>query len=385
MLLRRVVLAVVSAAALFASHARAENLKVVAWNLESGEAKPSYLSTLIADFQGVDLWGFSEVVAGDAPIYAAACAVGESGQQFEHFVGTTGGSDRLVIVYNATKLELVSKHELLDLKVQTGRAPLYGVFKSKQTGDQFIFMVNHLHRTKAAKRMEQAVGLEKWSKNQPLPAIVVGDFNFDVNVSSKQGNAAFVAMTDEHVFRWVEPAPFRATHKGGSVLDFVFLSGPGKTWTAKAEVFKLLDDAVDTLNSSDHRPLLAQVNTTAGPVARSAVHPALFEPNAAAEEAVAEAEFRQKKRNEVLKKLRWNETWPCCGGWSKSWETSSFDFGYRSGRADAQGGPATRSRKPSQRHNGGTPFARRGPIHPPRTALSPNRGIRFLTLPLAPR
>jgi endonuclease/exonuclease/phosphatase family metal-dependent hydrolase len=268
---------------------------VVGWNLESGAADPAYLSGFIADFQGVDLWGFSEVEAGDVPTYAAACAAGEGGRQFSFIVGTTGWSDRLAIVFNADKLELVSSHELVGLRAVTGRAPLYGVFKQKSTGAQFIFMVNHLHRTNAAKRMEQAVGLEKWAKAQSVPAVLVGNYNFDVAVGTRAGNAAFAAMTDEGVFRWVEPAPFRATHKGGSVLDFVFLSGPATAWAAKAEVVTLADDAVDTLSGSDHRPVLAEVTPAPGGAAPRAV--------ATAARPAAEAELRQKKRNEILKRL----------------------------------------------------------------------------------
>jgi len=278
----------------------AEKLKVVAWNLESGEANPSFISGQIADFAGVDLWGFSEVELEDAAAYATACAVGETGQQFKHFVGSTGWSDRLVIVWNATKLELMKQDELLELKAQTGRAPLMGVFKVKSTGEHFIFMVNHLHRGSPAKRMEQAIGLEQWAKNQQLPAIVVGDFNFDVKVSTKKGNPAFEAMTDEGAFRWVEPMPFRATHKGGSVLDFVFLTGPAKAWAATSEVFKLSDDEVDTLQGTDHRPVLADLDTAilakkvSLPTAKPATEDVL---------ATSEAENRQKTRNEILRRL----------------------------------------------------------------------------------
>lgn len=296
---RRLMLAAMAAFVLILPVARAERIQVVGWNLESGDAKRTYLSDLIGQFQGVDLWGFSEVKAEDADTYAAACAVGEGGQQFKHFVGTTGGSDRLVIVYNATKLDLVEQQELLDLRVQTGRAPLYGVFKSKATSEKFIFMVNHLHRGNAAKRMEQAVGLEKWAKTQSRPAIFVGDYNFDVKLSTKKGNPAFEAMLDEGVFRWVEPAPFRATHKSGSVLDFVFLTGTAKGWGAKAEVTKLVDDEIENQNASDHRPVLAELNTSPQAGSSSPALGALPQPA----DAAAEAQARQQKRNEILRKL----------------------------------------------------------------------------------
>lgn len=303
MLLRRFVLFALTFVALCTSTGRAEVLKVVGWNLESGDAEPSYLAAQIRDFQGVDLWGFSEVQKKNATAFAVACAVGEDGQQFQSFVGNTGGSDRLVIVYNASKLELVGQpQELLELRVVTGRAPLFGVFKIKSSGEQFIFMVNHLHRTNPDKRMEQAVGLEKWAKNQALPAVLVGDYNFDVKVKTKQGNSSFVAMTDENVFHWVEPTPFRATHKSGGVLDFVFLAGPAKKWTSRAEVVKLADDEVDTLQGTDHRPVQAELNTTPDPFGPVPLTAPAKAPIADAA-LLAAAEARQKKRNEILRRL----------------------------------------------------------------------------------
>jgi endonuclease/exonuclease/phosphatase family metal-dependent hydrolase len=277
----------------------ADDLKIVSWNVESGGAKPAFVGGQIAEFVGVDIWGLSEVQAGDAAGYAAKCGVGEAGT-FKHIVGTTGNSDRLVIVYNEAKVSLVEGKELLDLSAQTGRAPLLAKFKTVASGHEFIFMVNHLHRTNPTKRMAQAVGLEAWAKTQALPAVLVGDYNFDVNVTTKLGNPEFVAMTDENVFKWVEPTPFRATHKGGSILDFVFLSGSAKNWAAKTEVVTLSDDVVNTLDGSDHRPLMAHFKTVApapppGPGPLAAVQPG------SAETAMATA--RSTKRNEILAKI----------------------------------------------------------------------------------
>jgi hypothetical protein len=107
-------------------------------------------------------------------------------------------------------------------------------------------------------------------------------------------------MTDENVFRWVQPTPFRATHKKGGILDFVFLSGPAKTWTAKSEVVKLPDDNVDTLLASDHRPVQADLSTfTTNP---GAIVKSVGKKELVTESAV-QFEHRQKKRDEILKRL----------------------------------------------------------------------------------
>jgi hypothetical protein len=128
--------------------------------------------------------------------------------------------------------------------------------------------------------------------------VLTGDYNFDVNINTKKGNPAFVAMTDEGVFRWLEPTPFRATHKAGSVLDFVFLSGPAQKWSGLTEVVKLSDDAVDTLSGSDHRPVKTRLSTTGAPAPFAAAEKA---PAATAE--IADAQRRLEKRNELLRRI----------------------------------------------------------------------------------
>jgi endonuclease/exonuclease/phosphatase family metal-dependent hydrolase len=279
----------------------AEEIKVVAWNLESGEAKPSFIGGQLAGFQGVDIWGLSEVQASDAVGYAASCAVGESGT-FKHILGNTGQSDRLVIVYNASKLTLIESQELMSLKVDTGRAPLLAKFQTKGSGETFIFMVNHFHRGNAAKRMIQSKGVKAWATTQTVPTIVTGDLNFDVNVGTKKGNPASTVMLDGTTFKWIEPSPFRGTHKGGSVLDFVLVSGAAKGWQVKeAEVVALSDDAVDTLHGSDHRPVLARFETLS--ISPSAATAATASAVAAPSEAEAIAKTRNDKRNQLLAKL----------------------------------------------------------------------------------
>src|ERR671910_2330987 len=103
----------------------AQALRVVGFNVEFGGARPDVVDDLIAAAQGVDLWGFSEVQDEIwATLFAQAAAGGESGE-FRRIMGTTGGGDRLLIVYHSDRFEVVRQFELTDINIGGRvRAPL---------------------------------------------------------------------------------------------------------------------------------------------------------------------------------------------------------------------------------------------------------------------
>jgi hypothetical protein len=95
----------------------AQALRVVGFNVESGGALPDVVDDLIAAAREVDLWGFSEVQdAIWATMFAQAAAEGETGT-FAPILGTTGGGDRLLIVYRVDRFDLVRSFELTDIAV----------------------------------------------------------------------------------------------------------------------------------------------------------------------------------------------------------------------------------------------------------------------------
>ena len=130
------------------SASQAETLRVVGFNVESGGADPEVVDDLIARLQDVDIWGFSEVQnASWARLFEVAAEDGE-GANFVQVLGTTGGGDRLLIVYDADRFELVHQFELHDINPEGRvRAPLVVHLKIAATGQEFLFMVNHLFRT----------------------------------------------------------------------------------------------------------------------------------------------------------------------------------------------------------------------------------------------
>jgi hypothetical protein len=135
----------------------AQALRVVGFNVESGGARPDVVDDLIAAAQGVDLWGFSEVQdAIWATLFEQAAEDGESAD-FQRILGTTGGGDRLLIVYNRDRFELVRSFELSDINIGGNvRAPLVAQLRLKPASPEFLFMVNHLYRSHTERRHEQA-------------------------------------------------------------------------------------------------------------------------------------------------------------------------------------------------------------------------------------
>jgi hypothetical protein len=147
----------------------AQTLRVVSFNVESGGSDPTVVDDIVTRLQDVDLWGFSEIQNETwAGMFERAAEDGEQAD-FIPVLGTTGGRDRLLIVYDAKRFEL--EHINPGGRV---RAPLVAHLRLKSTGHALLFMVNHLFRTDNAGRHEQARLLNAWARQQTLPIIAVG-------------------------------------------------------------------------------------------------------------------------------------------------------------------------------------------------------------------
>jgi endonuclease/exonuclease/phosphatase family metal-dependent hydrolase len=188
----------------------AESLTVLGLNVESdADTDPREVATLIQRIDGVDIWGLSEV-ADDRTVltFLNAAKSGETGQ-FRYFLGRSGRSDRLAVIYNRSKLELLETRELHYVQFERDghRAALIGHFKQRATGRTFLFMVNHLARDPDDLRHRQAGLLYEFGRKEPEPVIAVGDYNFDWEVTGGENNhdPGFDRMTAGDVFQWVRP------------------------------------------------------------------------------------------------------------------------------------------------------------------------------------
>lgn len=238
-------------------------ITIVSWNVESGGSVPSVIAERIKALQSVDIWGLCEVEDDAAAgVFEQAAEDGESAD-FVRVVGTTGRADRLEIIYNTNRFQFIGSFELHNINVSgTVRAPLVAHLRKKDTGTEFLFMVNHLFRSRTLSRHQQAQLLNAWAKTQTLPVIAVGDYNFDWAVDSGEAHhdRGFDFMTQDGVFTWVRPqemVPSQCDETFQSILDFVFVSSGAMTWKASSEIIVIPGDCPDNDQTSDHRPLKA--------------------------------------------------------------------------------------------------------------------------------
>ena len=258
------------------------DLSVVSFNVESDtDTKANVVATDIARIPESHLWGLSEVDASDFDSYRKAI-----GDRYQIIEGTTGHGgkerydDHLAIVYDPEVLAVVG--EAVELSDAGGtRHPLMARFEINGTAHEIIVVLNHLQRGKPGEnrtRQRQARWLKDWAASagdgeSPHGIVLLGDYNFDVNILTECGNRAYRQFMEGDVFRWIEPACLAQgtcppTGTGchclySSILDFVFLAGAAKTWTATSEIlFKSKADAYcahERKGGSDHFPVRAVI------------------------------------------------------------------------------------------------------------------------------
>ena len=248
-----------------------QEIIVIGWNAESGDADPDTVANRIEEIDGCDIWGICEVLdASWASQFENAAEVDENAD-FKSILGSTGGGDRMQIIYDSNRLELLSDFELHRINVSgTVRSPLTAHFKIKETNIEFLFIVNHLYRSKSERRHEQARLLNRWASKESLPIIAVGDYNFDWEVDEGDLNhdKGYDEMIKNGHFNWIRPKILKKTQANpnfNSVLDFIFLGGNSWTWKAKSSILKrdindILDNQLtDDAQMSDHRPVKATI------------------------------------------------------------------------------------------------------------------------------
>ncbi len=240
-------------------------LTVIGFNVESGDADPNFIAqNQIKPLRTAEIWGFSEVQNISWLQTFEAVMETDNSIDFKSILGTTGNADKLAIIYDSNELEKIDQFELGSINLGGNvRAPLVAQFKLKSNGKEFLFMVNHLYRSRNDLRHEQARLLNRWAQKQTLPIIAVGDYNFDWDVKKgeEKHDQGYDLMTENQVFTWVRPELILATHcsqRYNSVLDFVFVAGTAQTWKATSKILYPENSyCPDDAEKSDHRPVLS--------------------------------------------------------------------------------------------------------------------------------
>jgi endonuclease/exonuclease/phosphatase family metal-dependent hydrolase len=255
----------------------AQRLMVISWNLESGESSNTFIANRVKTFQGIDLWGLSEVQNDTtASIFEGAAEDGENAD-FRRVLSESGGDDRLAIIYNATRFTLVRHMELHRVTYDSDtlppgrsqRSPLVVELRENASSKQFMFMVNHLARGDRNIRLQQAERLNAWVRQQTVPVIATGDYNFDweVNGGDTSHDAGYDKMTANNAWSWVRPTTLiksQCDPQFNSVLDFVFVNAGARNWQITSTILQVPGDCQDDNDKPDHRPVQAEFNLSGG-------------------------------------------------------------------------------------------------------------------------
>ncbi len=251
----------------------AEPLRIVTWNVESEGTDPDVIAQQLQELGPYHLYGLTEVLRSDLRRYTDAIGHGKP-TIFRYVHSATGNDDRLEIIFDTSRLQLIETRELFQARNTSlnddrwrHRSPLVAKFRDKETNRRFFLMINHLARGDADLRTQQAKGLRQWAKSQKnQPMIAIGDFNFDYDFDKQQGNAAFQAFTKGNIWQWVRPAELIDSNWAdfdedgqddypGSILDFAFVAGGAKSWKTASRVIVRRRDFPDNERTSDHRPV----------------------------------------------------------------------------------------------------------------------------------
>ncbi len=292
---------------LLSVNAYADEFRILAWNIESNRPNQppvSDLATIAAQLkelcQSADthtsLVALSEVEPCSFEPLRNAVAEG-LGSDVDYVASASGGymdSDSLMLIVDRTRFEvrdsielhryagIVANFNITDPKdkeygAMRARSPLAVKLFDKSRDQSLWVIVNHLARGEVNLRTEQAKMLRKWAEDHSEPIIAVGDFNFDFDFKTQQGNDGFKAMLAGGVWNWLKPDPLidsnwsddrrlvdrRVDRYPDSILDFAFVANDAKNWKGKSNVIVREGDFPDNEKTSDHRPILVKLSPPA--------------------------------------------------------------------------------------------------------------------------
>ncbi len=293
---------VTCAIALCCSFGSADEFRLLAWNVESNRPnQPPVSNPLVIAEQLTELMQSPEtrseiiVLSEVDPVtvlrFQKAVAEGLAAE-IDYVTSASGGfrdSDSLLVIVDKRRFRIEEAIELhryggivanfnnpetdsADFGAMRARSPLAVRLADLQAGDSFWVIANHLARGEADLRTDQARMLVKWAAEHPAPIIAAGDFNFDYDFKTEQGNAGFQAMMEGDVWKWLKPEPLvdsnwsddraavgqRVDRYPDSILDFVFVANQAKQWQGDSDVVVRPGDFPDNDQTSDHRPVIAR-------------------------------------------------------------------------------------------------------------------------------
>jgi endonuclease/exonuclease/phosphatase family metal-dependent hydrolase len=283
----------------------ADNFQILAWNVESNRPNQPPVSdtaTIASELTQMmraketqaAIVALSEVDPKSFDAFQKAVAEG-LGTEVDYVTSASGGfqdSDSLMLIVDKKRFEI---HDVIELHRYAGiranfnitdpkddefgalraRSPLAVKLLDKTNQEKFWVIVNHLARGEADLRTEQAKMLRTWAADHQEPIVAVGDFNFDFDFKTQQGNDGFKAMLETDTWNWLKPDPLvdsnwaddrrappgqRVDRYPDSILDFAFVANRAKDWKGESDVVVRPNDFPDTEKTSDHRPMIIRLS-----------------------------------------------------------------------------------------------------------------------------
>lgn len=245
------------------------DITLLSWNVESEGSDPKVVATQLSEMNRYDVYGLCEVLPEALEVFADAV-----GSDYRSIETRSGFNDRLQIIYNAKKFRLLRQMELREINFENRyRSPLVAHLQHRETGQEIMVMNNHLARGRAEVRTKQAGQLVEWARNQNIPIVAIGDYNFDYVFKTRKGNDGFTAMLRDNIWQWVEPVELIDTNwfdnpkrpdgrddYEGSMLDFAFVAGAATKWKNECRVIVRPGDFPDDETTSDHRPFELRIS-----------------------------------------------------------------------------------------------------------------------------
>lgn len=246
---------------------QAEDIKILAWNIEIGGSDPKVIEGQIEAMRGkFDILALTEVPEDELNRF------GKFFQPGSFVAGKPDNTACLLIAWNSEAFEIVDHKELQEWNginlTQGLTAPLIVTLKHKTSQKSFELVNNHFIRGSAQRRNQQTEAMVGWAAKETAPIIAVGDYNMDYDFPSQKGNAAFDIALKGDVFHWVKPTKLVDTNwadrdKDGvddypdSMLSFTFTAHC--PWDCTVDVIVRDGDFPDDKTTSDHRPTLTTV------------------------------------------------------------------------------------------------------------------------------
>ena len=281
--------------------ARCDEFRLLAWNVESNRPEQPNVSdaNVIADqltellqapASRAQIVALSEVEPKTFHLFVKAMAKGLQ-SEVDYVTSASGGfrdTDSVMLLVDKKRFAILDTLELhrfggiaanfnvvestgSDLGELRARSPLAVRLQDLNDKRTFWVIANHLARGEAELRTAQATMLGLWAKAQSEGVIAAGDFNFDFDFKTSQGNAGFKAMLEGDVWQWLKPDPLidsnwsddrnikdrRVDRYPDSILDFVFVANAARQWKGESDVIVRPGDFPDNESTSDHRPIIA--------------------------------------------------------------------------------------------------------------------------------